>query len=738
MNEANIVKGMSQIKSGAGISSEIDPSGKFMTIKFSADNSVPKFKEKRGGDFVYFGEDNLYPQQLLQLFQECSDHRAIVLGKTRFIFGNGISWEDGSQLADILKRPNLQETFEDIVSKSVLDWEIHRGFALRIRWNKLKEASRITHIPFQNIRANASGTSFKICKDWADPKKAKEAETLRSLDVSDRVEDAIFYFSAYDPSSEIYPLPEYIAATRHMEIDTHIAKFHRSNVISGWSAGTMVTLFRGEPDNDQEKRELDRRLKGAASGSAQGGEILIYFAEEGETPPEVTALRSNDLDKQYLPLGDQIQQKIFTAHGITNGMLFGIKTAGQLGGRNELLDSWELLSQGYIEPNQETLQTGFRNFLRSLGISASFNFEKVQPISKDIVELMEKGVVSKQYVQESLGLPIDQIQQSTASEKLVKTLSGMSPLLATKVLEYLSEDEIRSLASLPPKPPAPAEPPAPEIIPPAPAEPPALEPAPIPPAPEPAPGNFKLWKAIVKTASGDHFHAPIRANSLEEAQEYLQREKMMYVSLTGAEYSKQQIEDDQLQKFDPDKALALFAEFGESEDLFDILETRLFNFATDLNEKEGQILRILKDQPKSSLTEISKILWIDIPEAADLIGKLIQKKYLAPAPSSGGGLIITPTGQTEIDQLGGGTTIISTKYRYQGPRDSKNRAFCARLMDLGRVYEKDEIEKMSSALGYDVWRMRGGWYHVPGTNLNIPHCRHEWAQVIVRRKTGNG
>ena len=35
----------------------------------------------------------------------------------------------------------------------------------------------------------------------------------------------------------------------------------------------------------------------------------------------------------------------------------------------------------------------------------------------------------------------------------------------------------------------------------------------------------------------------------------------------------------------------------------------------------------------------------------------------------------------------------------------------------------------------DVWTYKGGWYHDPARDVNVPQCRHYWSQVIVKRKS---
>jgi len=40
---------------------------------------------------------------------------------------------------------------------------------------------------------------------------------------------------------------------------------------------------------------------------------------------------------------------------------------------------------------------------------------------------------------------------------------------------------------------------------------------------------------------------------------------------------------------------------------------------------------------------------------------------------------------------------------------------------------------MSAQTGIDVWSRRGGWYHDPVRDVNVPQCRHIWQQQLLRR-----
>jgi len=71
---------------------------------------------------------------------------------------------------------------------------------------------------------------------------------------------------------------------------------------------------------------------------------------------------------------------------------------------------------------------------------------------------------------------------------------------------------------------------------------------------------------------------------------------------------------------------------------------------------------------------------------------------------------------------------LAVRYRYTGPRDSRNRDFCARLMKLNKVFRKEDINNLSitganEEFGiYDIFRYKGSY-----------NCRHYWEEVFYKR-----
>lgn len=63
------------------------------------------------------------------------------------------------------------------------------------------------------------------------------------------------------------------------------------------------------------------------------------------------------------------------------------------------------------------------------------------------------------------------------------------------------------------------------------------------------------------------------------------------------------------------------------------------------------------------------------------------------------------------------------RYKYVGPRDSKNRQFCAEMLSFNRIYREEDISQLSNPdFGvYDIFLYRGSY-----------NCRHTWVRLIYK------
>jgi hypothetical protein len=384
----------------------------FIRINF-AESKIPIFKENKAKGFLTYGQDNAYPQMLINLYNSSPKHGAIVTQKAAYIAGDkteiiGNNTEEIAKANDYLANINAFEDFETLKNKVAQDLELFDGFALEIIWNKAKTAiAEMYHLPFQNLRVSLDG-NFMYSEDWAD--RRAEMTKYFAWNPATRESKQVYYFKMYRAGCGEYPTAPYQSALKYIEIDTEIANFHLNSIKSGFSAQTLIQLFKGIPTSE-EMRNTVKRFKDNFSGTDNAGSLIIQFNEPNETPSVINNLAPTDFDKMFMQLNEQVQQEILMSHRVTSPMLFGIKTEGQLGGRSELIEAYEAFQTSYIEPRQQQMDRVFTSLFRYI-TPVKLVTKNKPPIGVDYVSLFEKGIIDRDEARKELGMTMS-VQMSS-------------------------------------------------------------------------------------------------------------------------------------------------------------------------------------------------------------------------------------------------------------------------------------------------------------------------------------
>jgi predicted transcriptional regulator len=574
----------------------------FQRINFH-DNKLPVFKENKAKGFVTFGADNLYPDFLIELFNKSPKHNAIVSAKASYVAGIGTevfgsNTEEIAKAEAKLKNINAYETYEELKAKVAYDAELFNGFAVEVIWNKAKTApSEYYHIPFKDIRKGLEG-DYVYCADWTDNKAEKTH--YQPYNPITRESKQIYYCQFYRPGQGEYPLPDYVGALKYIEVDTEISNYYLNSIKNGFTAQTHIQLFKGIP-TPEEARATARRFKENYQGTDNAGGLIIQYNDPTEKESVINNLQPSDFDKQFDLLNKTVQQEIFVAHKVNSPMLFGVRVEGQLGGRSELIEAYEMFHHAYIEPRQQKIDDTFAYLLEPI---ASVRLETINkpPIGLDYQALFTAGIIDRNEARKELGF--DEIE-----EPLNVALSKQNPF-----------------------------------------------------------------------------------------------------------------------GWDDERDIKVFQQYGESADNF---EAYKFEF---VDAVETAILNVLKENKGLQVGDIVNITKLDAKVVADAIAKLAKAELIK---SYEDGLETTPKGVEEVKRL---QTEIVVRYKYGlapgiegGMIIPGSRDFCRQIDGSNRVYSREDINAMSTQLGYDVWKRRGGWYHNPTLDVNTPQCRHIWVQQLLRR-----
>lgn len=657
-------------------------SNELMVLSFQ-EARQPEYKEKKGegGGYIEFGHKNDYPNYLVDLFNKSAKHNAIVKGKVNYIVGNGFKIKEGADPIgeQFIAQPNSYESLTEILRKVSTDIELFGGGYIEIIWSQSGDnISEIYHVDYTKIRTNDDNTQFWYSDNWMD-KKCKR-DVLNAFNTQYRTGRQIMYLKEYRPDLKSYALPGYFGALNYIESDIEVSKHVLGNAQTGFSASKLITLPDGTPTDD-EKRSVERKFTDRFAGS-DGKKFILSFVNDASRKPIIEDLGASDITKEdFTNVDNIIQQNLYAGHQITAPDLFGISTPGQLGSRQQMRDSYEIFKNTYVNDKQVYLEQVFNVLAKLRGATVELQIIPVEPIGVDFDSAVYIANMTKDEIREKLGLPALETKTSSSSQDVTDAINSLSPLVANKVLESMTPNEIRALIGLTPE----------------------QEGQSIPGTEAPAPVAMKAT-------------------------------------------------------FSEDEVLNIFAEFGESKQDFTILQSRHvfgdmpsdleeamnFEFAEiELTKLEANILDLIQKDKRVTPEVLASATKTDVSIVNKVLSGLASKGFIKTKTVGTTIERSLPKPLSELPAPKADTKTFAMRYSYEWrneiPVTQRNtsahpsRPFCARLMQLDRLYSRAEIETISGRLGYSVFDRRGGWWTEPD-GTHSPSCRHIWQSQIVVKK----
>jgi capsid portal protein len=395
----------------------------------------PAFVEKKGKDWVYFGEDNLYPDYLVELYQKSATHNAIVNGKVSYIIGEGWTSTDKgvniilrSKIVEFLQQINEDEGIEELTEKVSLDFELFNGFYLEVRKVKKGNGFKLNHIPFNKMRTNKDMDTFYYSNDWKNEKGTNPEKTgykeFKPFDAKITNDVSIYYYKILSPRKSdepnVYPIPTYIGGTQSIETEIECSNFNLSEIKTGFSAGTMINFNNGIPPKEEQlatKRKIENEMQGS-----EGAKFILSYSDSKDRSSEVIALNGNDLPERYMNVQKGAMRTIFTAHRVSSPSLFGVQQENvTFGSRAEIAEQYEIFQNTYISHRQKCLETVFNGFAKLKGIPAKLKIKPTKAIQNDIfteatiVQMLPQEAI-KEMIAERMGIDLRKYKVNMSSQ----------------------------------------------------------------------------------------------------------------------------------------------------------------------------------------------------------------------------------------------------------------------------------------------------------------------------------
>jgi hypothetical protein len=374
--------------------------------------------------YIRFGSDNLFPQYMNQMYYMSPLHGAIVDFKTNATIGGGYTFDE-SKLSDMEKvvlyafgkKIGFKDTIKVVTKDVILHGRVY--FSIELKNGKTHNVKRIAP---EKVRINQAKTLYAVNEDWQYGMQITTYEPYHP-----ECKDGIYLY-VYEQKSvgqDYYPLPQYTSALNFAFLSGELSYLQKSNIQNSIFP-SFAMMFPKKPQGPEEMqliKDTVNKLKGAENA----GKAVAFFANNKESLPDLVNVPTNSNDELFRGVSELNTEQICFAHTI-DPILLGVRTSGALGSGSDIKQAYVIFEKNTIIPLRETVTDIMNGLLKVVGIDAKVEITNYQIVNETITSVNEKG------------------------RDVINSLNAMNPTLATKVLENMTANEIRELASLPPLP----------------------------------------------------------------------------------------------------------------------------------------------------------------------------------------------------------------------------------------------------------------------------------------------
>jgi len=373
--------------------------------------------------WIPFGDSNLFPSVLNQLVYSSPLHGSIVDYKTNAVVGGGIELKTTTttpqellELYTFEKKSRLKKTVR-ITTEQLI---VHNRVYFKLYFDEKMKLNRMENVSPDKVRRGRDPESYFVCDDWSSRIDVMPIKRYHPT-CTDRCQ--LFVYEVECLGQEWYPLPKYTSALNFAYLSGELSYFAKSNIQNSVFP-SFAMMFPKRPQSEEEKNVL-RNTIDKMKGAANAGKAVAFFANSQDQLPKIESIPTNQNDKMFQEASGLNTEQICFAHTI-DPILMGVRTTGSLGSGSDIKQAYVIFEKNVVMPLREQVVDIFNDILRIAKINADFTINNFQIINETIVEI--EGDASK----------------------TSDALNSLSPLVATKVLETMTINEVRALASLPP------------------------------------------------------------------------------------------------------------------------------------------------------------------------------------------------------------------------------------------------------------------------------------------------
>lgn len=335
----------------------------------------PVIREQIGRKWVLNGEKNSFYQYVIDRRNGSPTNGSIINTYCKLLFGRGIAIKGQDEvyedLVELMSKDDQRNTLDDMYSFGM--------FAIKLVRAVGGGVAKMKHFPINKLAMGIADDKGMINEvyysyDWTNTTKYKPVPMpLFKGKMTEK--EMILLYSPYQSGNFYYKYPSYMTALQYANIEEEISNFSINHIKNGLSFGYVINMNNGAAVSDEQRDEIERRIKQQLTGSSNAGKFILSFNEGKEAEVTVVPLDVNDAHNQWESLRDDAKYQILTAHGVTSPLLFSIQSStGFSSNADELNTASKILQDFQISPRQEAFLDTIKPVLELAKLETDLEF----------------------------------------------------------------------------------------------------------------------------------------------------------------------------------------------------------------------------------------------------------------------------------------------------------------------------------------------------------------------------
>lgn len=302
-------------------------------------------------EYIYWGENNMLPYELYNLFEKSSIMTAIVGSMRDYILGDEIVNLTGFQTVN-----RKGDTLDDLVYKCVMDYCLFGGFAIQvIRTKSLEKVAELNWLDMRKVRISKEEDTIWF-NEWDSRKRKQPLKLPRFLNGAKQA-NSVFYYKGRLTRTQ-YPTPMYVGALTDLQISAEVDNYNMTNILNNFTPSAVINFNNGQNLGEDEIDELEQKIYDKFSGTSNAGKIVLSFNDDTEHATTIERLADDGLENKYNNLMGTTRENIYAGFRI-NPVLTGLNKTNSGFTGQEFNEAFKLYNKTVIQPAQKEVIDAF-------------------------------------------------------------------------------------------------------------------------------------------------------------------------------------------------------------------------------------------------------------------------------------------------------------------------------------------------------------------------------------------